>query len=234
MHPSSTCRRVLLIDAMGTLVSLEPPAPVLRAELARRFGVDVSAVEAEHAIAAEIRYYRANLDSGRDPATVDALRRECAEQIRAALGNRLAGVGGAALTDALVASLRFSVYADAPPFLRAVRRRGQAVIVVSNWDASLPQVIERVGLAPLVDDVIASAAVGARKPEPAIFRCALERCGADPACAVHVGDSLEEDVAGARAAGIAAVWLNRGGRTGAEAPLGVRTVSALSEVDPYP
>ncbi len=76
----------ILLDALGTLVALEPPAPRLRAELAQRFGLEVSEEEAARAIAAEIAYYRAHLDEGRDEA--ESARRSagaCAEVLRSAL-----------------------------------------------------------------------------------------------------------------------------------------------------
>ena len=69
--------RALLIDAMGTLVALEPPAEPLRAELRARFGIAVSAAEAQAAMAAEIAYYRANMGRGRNAASLAALRRDC-------------------------------------------------------------------------------------------------------------------------------------------------------------
>ena len=58
--------RAILFDALGTLLSFEPPAPHLRAALRERAGVDVGADAAERAIRAEIAYYRAHLDEGRD------------------------------------------------------------------------------------------------------------------------------------------------------------------------
>ena len=147
---------------MGTLVKLEPPVEPLRRELKLRFGVKVSVSEAEGAIAAEITYYRAHMDEGRDPAGVEALRRRCAEALREALppSTGLRDVDGEALTEALLASLRFSAFADASPALSRARGRGERVIVVSNWDSSLARVLERVGLAPLLDRVITSAGVG--------------------------------------------------------------------------
>jgi putative hydrolase of the HAD superfamily len=61
------------------------------------------------------------------------------------------------------------------------------------------------------DVIVVSEDVGAWKPDPAIFRIALERVGVVPEAAVYVGDSAEHDVPGAHAAGMRAVWLNRNG-----------------------
>ena len=103
------------------------------------------------------------------------------------------------------------------------RQAGARIVVVSNWDVSLHEVLERVGLAPLVDGVVTSAAVGAAKPAAAIFAHALGLAGVAPERAIHVGDSLDEDVRGAAACGIRPMLLRRDGRSGAPDPAGVVT-----------
>ena len=225
MPSSAGGPRAILFDALGTLVALEPPAPRLRSELARRFGLEVSEHQAERAILAEIAYYRAHFDDGRDPASLRALRRHCADVLRSELPS--AGLEIDPLVDALLASLRFTPFADARPALVGARSRGQRIVVVSNWDVSLHGVLRALELEPLLDGVLTSAQAGVRKPAPAIFEQALAIAGAGPADAIHVGDSLDEDVAGARAAGIEPVLVRRDG--GPE-PSGVRTISSLDDL----
>jgi putative hydrolase of the HAD superfamily len=220
--------KAILLDALGTLVALEPPAPALRGELATRFGVSVSEAEAERAIAAEIAYYRAHLDEGSDPARLADLRAQCAGVLLGALpAEAAAAIPPAAMTEALLASLRFRAFEDVAPALSAARAAGRRLVVVSNWDVSLIEVLERLGLAPLLDGIVTSAGAGARKPAPEIFLRALALAGASPPDAVHVGDSLEEDVAGARVAGIEPILIRRDG--GAAAP-GVATIASLAEL----
>jgi putative hydrolase of the HAD superfamily len=223
-------RRALLVDGLGTLVALQPPAPALRRELALRYGVQVSEPEAARALAAEIAFYRAHMGDGRDADSLAALRRRCAAVLLDALPqrDRLAAHGIESMTDTLLRSLRFEAYADARDALVRVRTRGARVIVVSNWDVSLLEVLELVGLTPLLDGVVTSAAVGAAKPAPAIFRHALALAGVGADRALHVGDSLGEDLKGARACGIAAVLVSR---SGDHAPAGVATVSGLQQLD---
>lgn len=218
-------RRALLIDGMGTLVSLHAPAPALVAVLERRFGVAVTEVDARHALGAEIAFYRAHMDLGRDAESLAQLRVRCARVLFGALPVTVSADDDMR-TEALLQALRFTAYDDARPALMTARGHGARVIVVSNWDVSLLEVLERVGLAPLVDAVVTSAAVGARKPEPAIFAHALALAGAAPGQALHVGDSLSEDVAGARASGIAPLLLRR---DGSQEP-GVRTIASLAEL----
>jgi putative hydrolase of the HAD superfamily len=222
-------RRALLLDALGTIVWLAPPAPALRTELATRFGVEVSEPEALQALLAEIAYYRAHLEQGRDPSSLAALRQSCAEVLRAALpqSERLDRIDPPSLTEALLASLRFAPFPDAGAAIRAAKARGERVVVVSNWDISLAEVLERVGLAPLLDGIVTSAGAGARKPDPAIFSPALEIAGTCARRATHVGDNLAEDVAGARAAGITPILVHR---LGGPRPAGVRCIASLAEL----
>lgn len=217
----------ILLDALGTLVALEPPAPRLRAELAARFGLEVSEAEAARAIAAEIAYYRAHLDEGQDAAGLESLRRRCAEVLRAALPGDGPRLDVDPLVEALLASLHFTAFEDVRPALETARERGQRLVVVSNWDVSLVGVLRGLEIEPLLDGIVTSAGAGVRKPSPAIFEQALGLAGVTPAEAIHVGDTLDEDVAGARAAGIEPVLIRRS--DGPPVP-GVRTISSLAEL----
>ena len=199
----------LLIDAMGTLVTLADPVPALRAELSRRLGIELEAAPVRAALGAEVAYYRTHMQDGVDEPSLAALRERCAAVLAAALGPPAADAAPAVMTEVLLASLRFVAFADAAPALRRVRAAGTRIVVVSNWDVSLLEVLEQTGLAPLLDAVVTSAAVGARKPDPAIFAAALALAGGPAVRAVHVGDSPTEDVAGARACGIRPVLLDR-------------------------
>ncbi len=225
MTAQATAPRAILLDALGTLVALEPPAGALRVELAERFALEVTEAEAERALAAEIAYYRAHLDEGRDAASLLGLRERCAGVLRDALPGAI-GIPLAAMTEALLASLRFSAFSDAAPALAAARSQGRRLVVVSNWDVSLNGVLRGLGLADWLDGIVTSAAAGVRKPGPEIFARALALAGAGPADAVHVGDSLEEDVAGARAAGIEPILIRRSG----PAVAGVSTIASLAEL----
>jgi putative hydrolase of the HAD superfamily len=217
---------------MGTLVALAAPAPAVRRELATRFGVEVSVRQAASALRAEITYYRAHMGLGRDAESLGDLRRRCAEVLRDALppSDRLAALDIADLTEALLAALRFEAHGDARPALLRARAAGARVVVVSNWDVSLHEVLERLGLAPLLHAVVTSAGLGAAKPAPAIFRHALALAGVAADDAVHVGDSVEEDVRGAAACGIRPVLLRRDGDDSAAGAGEVKTIRSLTEL----
>jgi putative hydrolase of the HAD superfamily len=213
--------KAALLDALGTLVELERPWPHLVAELRAR-GVSVSEDDAKRAMLAEMSYYKQNHDDAKDFAGLKDLRRRCAAIVQGELGTALPV---ADVEDAMLAAIRFRPYPEVPAVLGALRERGVARVVVSNWDVSLHDVLERTELRPLVDAVVTSAEFGAAKPDPAIFARALELAGGvAPADAVHAGDDLDADVAGARAAGIAPVLVVRDGEA---APAGVRAIPTL-------
>ncbi len=91
--------------------------------------------------------------------------------------------------------------------------RGRAVIgVISNniVEEQLDK-LRALDMRELIDVLVISEEAGVAKPDPAIFRIALERAGCRADSAVMVGDAWAVDIAGARAAGIRPVWLNRRG-----------------------
>jgi putative hydrolase of the HAD superfamily len=204
--------RAVLFDALGTLVELEPPWPFLQRTLADRHGITVSESEAKQAMLAEMAYYRANHRDGADESSLADLRRRCALVLRECLP-QTASVGIEEMTEALLDSLRFTPYPDAAPALAALRAAGLRLAVVSNWDCSLGRVLGELGLAGAVDTIVVSAEAGAPKPDAAIFLAALAQLRRGPGEAVFVGDSLETDVFGARAAGLRALLLERNGAT---------------------
>ena len=215
--------QAVLLDALGTLLTFDPPAPHLRTALRERHGVEVTEAVAADAIRAEIRYYRAHLHEGRDAEALDDLRRRCAAAMTPALGFD-PGV------DTLMAALRFRAYPDAAPALRELRALGLRLVVVSNWDASLHERLEETGLSALVDGAVASAELGHAKPDGAIFAHALGLAGAEPAAALHAGDSPDADVAGALAAGLRAVLVARDGLSTGNP--GVPVIASLAELAP--
>jgi putative hydrolase of the HAD superfamily len=195
--------RAILLDSFGTLVAMEPPVPRLRAELAAR-GVEVSEELAAAAFRAEIAYYVEHHLDGRDRESLDDLRDRCARVMAEVLGDPPVDVRGA-----MLAAIRFRPFSDARPALQGLRARGLRAVVASNWDCSLDEVLRQAGLRDLLDGVVASAQVGAAKPDRRLFEAALELADCDPADAVHVGDSPDKDVAGAEAAGMRAVLIDR-------------------------
>jgi putative hydrolase of the HAD superfamily len=191
--------RAVLLDALGTLVELEPPWDHLAAEL----GVEPDE-RLRRAMRAEMAYYRDHSDEGRDPPSLAALRRRCAAIVSGELGLEVSA-------EQLMAAIRFRAFPDSKPALADLRGMRLRLVCVSNWDFSLSEVLERCGLAGELDGVVTSAAAAARKPDPRIFEAGLEVAGCGPEEALHVGDTPGEDLDGARAAGIRALLIDRDG-----------------------
>jgi putative hydrolase of the HAD superfamily len=219
--------RAVLLDALGTLLELEDPGPPLAATL-DELGAPISAEEARHAVLAEMTFYKAHHDEASDAQRLADLRRRCAEVLRDALPAPAAALGVPRLTQALLDALRFAPYPEVPATLAALRARGAALVVVSNWDVSLHEQLAATGLDALVDGAVSSAEVGAGKPHRAIYERALELAGARPEEAVMVGDSPDTDIAGAVSAGLHAVLVDRFGAAG-PAP-GAHRIASLTEL----
>jgi HAD superfamily hydrolase (TIGR01493 family) len=114
------------------------------------------------------------------------------------------------LSDALydVMTDQWRAYDDAVPVLTALHTAGVAVGLVSNMGVDVRDVLQREGLLPLLDAVVLSCEAGAVKPDPAIFRVALDRLGADPWRTLMVGDNAHDD-GGATVLGIRTLVLPR-------------------------
>lgn len=100
----------------------------------------------------------------------------------------------------------------AAAFLEAIRARATVVIVSNNLLHEQQEKLRGCDLDRHIDVLVVSEEVGVSKPAARIFEVALARAGARASEAVMVGDSWANDVEGARAAGIRAVWFNRDGR----------------------
>jgi putative hydrolase of the HAD superfamily len=219
----STAVRAVLLDALGTLVELQPPAARLR-RLLGQAGFQVSEQRAAAGFAAEIAYYLDHHREGSDPERLERLRDRCAEEMRRAL--ELPELDHATARRAMLEALEFRAYPDVLPALAELRERGLTLVIASNWDCSLPDWLEPSGITELVDGVVTSAEVGAPKPDPRVFERALAIAGVAAPDALHVGDKLDNDVGGAGAAGVRAVLLQREG----EPPGGVEAIRSLREL----
>jgi putative hydrolase of the HAD superfamily len=107
-----------------------------------------------------------------------------------------------------------ALFPDAKPMFAALRAtdRGARFGIITNGPADIQrEKVAMLGLLPLVETVVISGEVGVAKPAPGIFMLALDRLCAPAADAIYLGDAPAIDIAGAHAAGIPAVWMNRTG-----------------------
>ena len=185
------------VDGYGTLLHLDDPVPSLVSALAAH-GVERDAGAVASAFAREVAHYKPRAHTGRDAASLAALREECVAVFLAALGS---SVSPADFVDDFIGALVFSAAPEAAATLELLQGRRLKLAVVANWDCARPGHLEAAGLDGFFTTVVTSARAGAAKPDPAIFRLALAELGVGPERALHVGDEpIDEE--GARAAGL--------------------------------
>lgn len=128
----------------------------------------------------------------------------------------------------------FNLYDDVAPVLNALNQAGVRVGLISNSHRCLASFQEHFELETLVSAAVSSSDHGFMKPHESIFRAAMALAGAMPAESLMVGDSVRQDIEGALAAGMAAVFLRRAGQPHPEqqrlAERGVPTISSLAEL----
>lgn len=220
--------KTVFLDAGGTLLAERPPREEIYAEVARSFGI-----EADGARLAGLMAEAHDALPVRGPAGFRYGDRWFAAYIERVfvhgLGLDPARLG--AVTEALFErfsdAATFRLFPGALELLDALRAEGLRVAVVSNWGTRLRRVLAGLGLAERLDAVLCSAVEELEKPDPALFRRALERVGGRADEAVHAGDHPEKDVAGARAAGLRAVLVDHAGR---RPPVDAPRVESLSEL----
>ena len=99
------------------------------------------------------------------------------------------------------------LFPDAAETLSALRSAGLKLGLITNGSVRMQSAkLKCLAISPAFDTILISSLEGVSKPDPEIFRRALERLGASAERAVFVGDHPEVDVAGARRAGLKAVW----------------------------
>jgi HAD superfamily hydrolase (TIGR01509 family) len=200
--------KTVFLDAGGVLVF---PNWIRISETLGRHGVEVTADR----LARADPHARRTLDRGDTVQSTNDARRGWLyfNLVLAAAGVPITGATDAALDELRAYHRQFNLWElvpdDVVPALGGLRVAGFQLVVVSNANGTLCAHFDRLGLTQYMDCVLDSFEFGVEKPDPRLFRIALERSGADPATTVHVGDLYHVDVAGARAAGLQAVLFDQ-------------------------
>ncbi len=230
--------RAVFFDAGHTLLHAHPDLGTIYAETTSGLGARIAPERfAEAFLPAFREFVRAYAATG---TSSDAEDRAMWRAITREIHGRIAELGGVDFDlwfDALYRRFgepdAWRLYEDVEETLRALRARGLRLGVVSNWDTRLKGICAGLGLDRLVDFLVISAEVGVRKPDRRIFEEALSRAGVRPEEAVHVGDLPEEDVEGARRAGVGAFLIERRVRvTDHNTPEGVPVLKGLGDLLP--
>jgi len=198
--------RAVLFDVDFTLCR---PGPELSAEryarVAGRHGIEIDVARYDDAREA------AALNLKRHPELLhdDTIWHRFTEEIFVGMGGpvEIASECATEIEQGWEVSENFELFEDVMPVLEELRRAELRLGLVSNGIRDLREFVVHHRLD--VDAVIGSRAHGYVKPHPTIFQAALQQLGVEPALAVMVGDSLEEDVEGARALGLRAILMDR-------------------------
>ena len=210
---------VVLLDVGGTLIGPRNSFGEVYSEVFSQFGVRCDAERFNKAIYATWDEMSSKIPAGADRYNHFAggengywlkfIQRASELATGEMIGDRLAIEGLKKLHERFGGDDAWQVFEDALPALETLRQRGVRLAVVSNWDSRLPDVLKALSLDTWFETVVVSHFEGVEKPDAAIFHRALERTGVDAREAIHVGDSPELDGAGATAAGMDWVWVDR-------------------------
>lgn len=123
------------------------------------------------------------------------------------------------------------LFDDARELLASLPARLPLALITNGASDTQREKLRTLGVEDRFDAVVISGEVGVAKPDPSAFRLALDGLGVGPEGVWHVGDSLASDVAGASAASLIAVWINRSGLVRSEGDpepdLEIRSLSGL-------
>lgn len=226
--------RAVFFDVGGTLVRPRLPMGEVVVRKARAAGVSINPDD-EIAIARRLGALVAERSRGREAFTYppERSRRRWTRIYRAGLEGVCPSGEAEQIAEAVWRQLSspaaYEVYPDALPTLRTLSNVGLVLGVVSNWEAWLPHLLEHLGISRLLACAITSGEAEVEKPDVAIFTAALRAVGLEPDEAVHVGDSVTDDVAGAIGAGMRAVLLDR-----SKTSVGVTAAPAITTLNELP
>lgn len=178
---------------MGMLLRLDAPVPRLVGSLAAR-GVMIDEPQAVEALTALVETYRAGHLAGVDQHAITELRRRSGEAMAATLPVPL---DAERAYQVVMGLLRFQVLPGSRAGLEALRAAGIRIGFASDWDHSLGGVLLSCGIADLADVAVASAEVGAAKPDPATLRTTVARLGLEPEQVLVVGQAESDGLAAA-------------------------------------
>jgi putative hydrolase of the HAD superfamily len=210
--------KAVLFDAGDTLFRVRGSVGDVYAAVAGRHGVTATASEIERHFRAAFRSMPPLAFPGASEAELPAHEYAWWRQVVAQVfdGVRFADFDAffAELFEHFARAASWELFDDVVPALAALRARGLRLAIVSNFDGRLTRICEGLGIARYFDAIVMSGRAGAAKPDPRIFAAALQRLDVGTRESAHVGDSLREDIEGARAAGLRGILVARGRLTG--------------------
>lgn len=225
--------KAVFFDVDFTLIY---PGPTFHGEGYRRFcekhGIAVDERAFDRAVAAA----SAILDEAEDFSYQPGIFLDFTRRIIEGMGGSGPGLDAVAreIYDEWAACQHFSLYEDVPPVLRQLNAGGIRIGLISNTHRCLASFQTHFELDGLIAAAVSSSVHGYMKPHPSIFEAALRLVGVEPDQAVMVGDSLKQDVQGARQVGMRAVLVRRSGAAGNLATSAVGAIPVITSLTELP
>jgi HAD superfamily hydrolase (TIGR01549 family) len=212
--------RTIFFDAGFTLLRTSPSLVEICQDVCRREGLHLDSAQiSERRPAAEAYFIEAIKANRRTWASEEAIVQFWSGYYKALLRPSMAE-GNEALLERCVQQIikdfdqhtRWELYPDVLPTLQALQGKDFTLGIISDWGVSLASIIVGLDLPRYFDCLIISAVTRHAKPEPGLYELALQRAGAIPDYAIHIGDSYIQDVLGARSVGITPILIDRPGK----------------------
>lgn len=208
--------RAVFFDAGETLVYPHPSFPELLANVLRQQGHPVDPADIRDKIHVVSQIFTEAAESGETWSTSPDRSRRFWGRVYSTLLGELGLPFGDGVKEAVYATFtdlaNYRLFPDVLSTLERLDEAGLTLGVVSNFEEWLERLLESLGVTRFFDVRVISGVEGMEKPDPRIFRLALERTRMLPEDSVYVGDSPSFDVEPARAVGMFAVLLDRRGR----------------------
>jgi len=208
--------KAIFFDWFNTLARYEPRRETLHSKALRELGIEVSPAEIlPGVLEADSYFFEEHANSPVEKRKPEEQAEVYTHYQRIVLAK--AGVkADQELLDKvmkrigeLFEGITFALFDDVLPNLRMLKQQGFTLGLLTNLAKDMGPICRELGLEPYLDFVITSAEAGVDKPNPLIFKVALQRAGVDASEVIHVGDQYRIDVVGARGVGISPILIDR-------------------------
>ncbi len=224
---------VVFFDAGQTILRAEPSYPELAAQVYRSRGHHVDSGDIVRVSRELGSHFRRAADEGR----VHSASHEESYAFWTAFYRdqmRMLGIDDPGSVDVLYETFsdvrNYGLYDDVVETLVHLRDSGYRLGIISNFEGWLAELLDHLGIRHLFEVVAISGPLAVEKPDPKIFRWAMEQAGAEPEACAHVGDQPYFDAEAAIGCGMQGVLLDRYGQW-ADLDVDYPKIARLSELE---
>ncbi len=210
--------KAVLFDWFNTLALYHPPREEIQSQALKEFGIDISPEALRPALlVADKKLFEEESISPirrRKPEEQARIYSDYQKTILSETGADISATTDILLkiirkANELFKDTRFVLYEDVLPTVKQLKGLSLTLGLLTNLEIDMKPLCDGLGLSPFLDFIVTSGEAGFDKPQPQIFRLALERAGVEPSEAVHVGDQYKIDAVGAMGVGMKAIIIDR-------------------------